>query len=333
MSYQGNVYGDISVRVGVVAVAKFLAHAQNELFLEQYAMQEKIPKNKGQTLKWKRAVPLAVSPVALTEGVTKAPKMYEDETVTVSISQYGEWEGFTDVIADTHEDPVLNKMSETLGQNAGATKELILWNTIVAGTQVIFANGTARADVNTPITSDDVRAAVRQLKLNRAKKITKRIPASSDIATEAVNAAYIYFGNTAQQRDFEEMDGFLPVYKYSNYSPISEWEIGSVANGEVRVVLTNHAVPDYGAGSATTNGMLNNGSNVDVYLGVIFGQDAFGTASLKGMESANLTVINPKVTVEDPHGQRGIVSWKFWFAALILNQNWIVRIEAACTDL
>jgi len=332
MSYQGNVYGDISTRVGVVAVAKFLAHAQNELFLEQYAMQEMIPQNKGQTLKWKRAVPLAVSPVALTEGVTKAPKMYEDEEVSVSISQYGEYLGLTDVIQDTHEDPVLNKMTEVLGQNAGATKELILWNTISAGTQVIFANGSARADVNTPITSDDCRAAVRQLKQNRAKKITKRIPASTDVATESVNAGFIYFGNVAQQRDFEEMDGFVPVYRYSQFSPISEYEIGAVANGEVRVVLTNHAVPDYGAGSATTNGMLNNGTAVDVYLGVIFGQDAFGSASLKGKNSANLTVINPKPTVEDPHGQRGAVSWKFWFAALILNQNWIVRIEAACTD-
>lgn len=333
MAYQGNLYGDITTRVGVVAVAKFLAHAQNEMFLEQYAMQEMIPQNKGQTLKWKRAIPLQVSAVALTEGVTKAPKMYEDEVVQVSISQYGDWMGLTDVIADTHEDPVLNKMTEVLGQQAGATKELIIWNAISAGTQVIYTNGTARTDVNTPITSDDLRAAVRQLKLNRGKKITKRIPASTDNATEPVNAGYVYLGNTAQQRDFEEMDGFVPCYKYAGYSPISEWEIGSVANGEVRVVLTNHAVPDYGAGSATLNGMLNNGSNVDVYLGVLFAQDAFGAASLKGRNAATISVVNPKVTVEDPHGQRGIVSWKFWYAALILNQNWIIRIEAACTDL
>ncbi len=332
MAYQGNTYGDISTRVGIVAVAKFLAHAMNELCLEQFAEQEKMPQNKGQTLKWKRAIPLDVSATALVEGVTKAPKLYTDEIVTVTISQYGDWMGFTDVIMDTHEDPVLNKMSEVLGQQAGATKELILWNEISNGTQVIYANGSGRSSVNTPITLDDIRAAVRQLKLNRAKKITKRIPASTDISTEPVNSSFVYFGNVAQERDFREMDSFTPVEKYSNFSVVSEYEIGKVE--ECRIILTNHAVPAYNAGSATLNGMLSQGgSNADVYIGVIFGQEAFATVALKGRESANLTVANPKVTPQDPNGQRGVVSWKFWYAAKILNQAWIVRIEAAATDL
>lgn len=331
MAFSGNTYGDITARIGSYAVGKFLAHAQNELFLESYAMHEKVPQNKSQTVKFKRAIPLDVSAVALTEGVTKSPKMYEDEPVQVSLSQYGEWMGITDVVLDTHEDPVLNKMTEVLGQAAGAMKELILWNAISAGTNVIFANGTARADVNTPITLDDIRAAVRQIKLNRGKKITKRVPASSDVATEPVNASFIYFGNVAQERDFREMDSFVSVEKYGSFAPISEYEIGKVE--ECRVVLTNHAVPAYSAGSATTNGMLATSGAVDVYLGVVFGQDAFGCTSLKGKDSANITVINPKATYEDPMAQRGAISFKFWYAALILNQNWIVRIEAACTDL
>lgn len=331
MAFSGNNYGDITARIGSYAVGKFLAHAQNELFLESYAMHEKVPQNKSQTVKFKRAIPLDVSAVALTEGVTKSPKMYEDEVVQVSLSQYGEWMGITDSVLDTHEDPVLNKMTEVLGQAAGAMKELILWSAVSAGSNVIYANGSTRTDVNTPITLDDIRAAVRQIKLNRGKKIIKRVAASSDVATEPVNASFIYFGNVAQERDFREMDSFVSVEKYGSFAPISEYEIGKVE--ECRVVLTNHATPAYGGGSATTNGMLNNGTAVDVYLGVVFGQDAFGCTSLKGKDSANITVINPKATYEDPMAQRGAISFKFWYAALILNQNWIVRIEAACTDL
>lgn len=332
MAFSGNQYGDITSRVGVHIIGKFLAHAQNELFLEQYASHEPVPKNKGQTVKWKRAIPLAVSATTLTEGVTKAPKMYEDEVVNVTLSQYGDWMAFTDVIEDTHEDPVLNKMSEVLGQQAGAVKELILWNAVSNGTNVIYANGAGRSSVNTPITLADVRAAVSQLKMNRATKITKRVPASTNVATEPVAPSFIYFGHVAQETDFREMDSFLPVEAYGSYTPVSEYEIGKVE--ECRIVLTNHALPAYGAGSATLNGMrARDNTNVDVYLGVIFGQDAFGCTSLKGMDSANITVFKPKASYEDPHAQRGGMSWKFWYAALVLNQNWIVRIEAAATDL
>lgn len=332
MAFAGTQYGDVGTRVGIVAVAKWLAHAENELFLEKYAMQELIPKNKGQTLKWKRAVPLAVSATALTEGTTTAPQTYEDEIVSVTISEYGSWIGTTDVIADTHEDPILNKMTEVLGEQAAAVKEMIIWSAISAGTNVIYANGTTRAGVNTPLTLADIRAAVRHLKFNRAKKVAKRIAAGPNIATEPVNSSFIYFGNIAQETDFREMDSFVPVEKYANFSPLSEYEIGKVE--ECRVILTNHATPVYGGGSATLNGMLSrDAAAVDVFLGVVFGQDAFGATGLKGMNAATLVVKNPTATYEDPHAQRGFVSWKFWFAALILNQNWIVRLEAGATDL
>ena len=163
--------------------------------------------------------PLAVSATALTEGVTKAPKMYEDEVVNVTLSQYGDWMAFTDVIEDTHEDPVLNKMSEVLGQQAGAVKELILWNAVSNGTNVIYANGAGRSSVNTPVTLADVRAAVSQLKMNRATKITKRVPASTNVATEPVAPSFIYFfSHVAQETDFREMDSFLPVEAYGSYT-------------------------------------------------------------------------------------------------------------------
>lgn len=330
--FSGNLYGDINTRSGVHLAAKFLAHAQNELFLERFAKHEPFPKNKGQTIKWKRAIPLAVSATTLTEGVTKAPKMYEDEVVQVSLEQYGDWIAFTDVIEDTHEDPVLSHMSEVLGQQAGAVKEQILWNAVSNGTNVIYSNGAGRSSVNTPITLADIRAAVSHLKANRATKITKRVPASTNVATEPVAPSFIYFGHVLQETDFREMDSFLPVEAYGSYTPVSEFEIGKVE--EVRVVLTNHATPVFGAGSATLNGMRSrDAANVDVYLGIIFGQDAFGCTSLKGMDSINIKVFKPTASYEDPHAQRGGMSWKFWYSALVLNENWIVRIESAVTDL
>jgi N4-gp56 family major capsid protein len=48
----------------------------------------------------------------------------------------------------------------------------------------------------------------------------------------------------------------------------------------------------------------------------------------------NPYVVNPdQRSKSDPLGQRGFVSWKMYFAALILNQAWIQRIEVGVTDL
>jgi N4-gp56 family major capsid protein len=152
MAYNGMQYGDISPRVGIHAIAKFLAHAQPILVLERFATSQPLPKNKSQTIKWRRAIPFDTSLVALTEGVTPAPQALRFEDVTTSISQYGAWVQFTDVIADTHEDPILNLMTELMSEQAAQVKEGLIWNEIRAGTKVIYTvTATARNLVNAPV--------------------------------------------------------------------------------------------------------------------------------------------------------------------------------------
>ena len=53
MSFSGVHYGDLSPRVGLFAVANFLAHAQPQLLLEKFAQVQAMPKNTGQVLKWR----------------------------------------------------------------------------------------------------------------------------------------------------------------------------------------------------------------------------------------------------------------------------------------
>ena len=106
-SFGVTTYGDISPRVGIYAVAKFLAHVTPVEVLAKFGMNESIPKNKGQLAVFRRFVPFEINTTALVEGVTPAPNMLQYEDVSVVISQYGAWVNFTDVIVDTHEDPNL----------------------------------------------------------------------------------------------------------------------------------------------------------------------------------------------------------------------------------
>lgn len=331
MSFGVTTYGDISPRTAIYAVANFLAHDLPVEVLAKFGMNEAVPKNKGQLAVFRRFVPFEINTTALVEGVTPAPNMLQYEDVSVVISQYGAWVNFTDVIVDTHEDPNLQKITMGLGEQAAYVKEAIIWAELVAGTNVLYTGtATQRSEVNAPISEDELIAAQRFLKANKARPITKMIKASTNIATEPVAPAFIAFGHTNLEPDFRALTGFVPREKYSNYSVVSDYELGKFQ--DIRVILSPDLEVFYGAGDGTTTGVLSaGGDNVDVYPIVIVGQDAYGIVPLRGMDSASITVKNPTPTYEDPLAQRGFASYKMWYAALRLNESWMVRIEAAAS--
>lgn len=330
-SFGITTYGDISPRTAIYAVANFLEHVKPVEVLAKFGMNEAVPKNKGTVAVFRRFVPFEVNTDALVEGVTPAPNMLQYEDISVVVSQYGAWVNFTDVILDTHEDPNLQKITMGLGEQAAATKEAIIWAELIGGTSVIYTGtATQRSEVDAPISEDDLVAAQRFLKASKARPITKMLRASTNIATEPVAPAYIAFGHTNLEPDFRALTGFVPREKYSNYSVVSDYELGKFQ--DIRVVLSPDLEIFYGAGDSDTTGVLSaNGDAVDVYPIVIIGQDAFGIIPLRGMDSATVTVKNPTPTYEDPLAQRGFASYKMWYAALRLNESWMVRIEAAAS--
>ena len=323
--------GDISQRTAIYAVANFLAHVAPVEVLAKFGMNEAVPKNKGTVAVFRRFIPFEINATALVEGVTPAPNMLQFEDVSVVLSQYGAWTNFSDVIIDTHEDPVLQKISMGLGEQAAATKEAIIWAELVGGTAVIYTGtATSRAEVNAPIAEEDLVNAQRYLKSNKAKPVTKMLKASTNVATEPVAPAFLAFGHTNLEPDFRALTGFVPREKYSNYSVVSDYELGKFQ--DIRVILSPDLEIFYGAGDDDVTGVLSaDGANVDVYPIVIVGQDAYGIVPLRGMDSASVFVQNPRPTYEDPLAQRGFASFKIWYAALRLNEAWMVRIEAAAS--
>lgn len=330
-SFGVTTYGDISPRVGIFAVANFLEHSQRVQVLEKFGKIEALPKNVGQMAKFRRFVPFEINTTALVEGVTPAPNMLQYEDLSVVISQYGGWVTFTDVILDTHEDPNLQKISMGLGEQAAAIKEAIIWNELLGGTNVIYTGAaTSRATVEAPISEDELVAAQRFLKANRAKTITRMLKAGTGVGTEPVAPGFLAFSNSNLEPDFRALNEFVVREKYSQFSPVSDYEIGKFQ--DIRVILTPDLDPFWGAGSANTTGVLSrDGDNVDVYPILIMGADAFGVVPLRGMDSATVTVKNPTPTYEDPLAQRGFASWKMWYAVVRLNEEWMVRIEAAAS--
>lgn len=334
------VSSDITQRTVGFAYGEMLKHAMPTMVLGRFGSVKAAPKNKGTLVKFRRAIPYAAVTVPLQEGVTPSVSATQFEDVSVTLLQYGDVHGLTDVIEDTHEDPVLKTEMQLSGEQAGATGEAILYNVLKGGTSVFYANGASRSAVNTAISLNKVRAVVRTLRRNKAKPITSVLGPSQNIATVPVEAAYVACGHTDLEADIRGLSGFVPVAKYGQMKPICPEEIGSVES--VRFILSADLSPILDAGGAPGSSVLSNGAAAaDVYPILFFGQEAFASVPLKNQKMAegnNLAcepiVLNPgSASKSDPLGQRGYVGWKAWFAAVRLNENWMARLEVAASAL
>lgn len=325
-------FNDISPRTQVYATAQMLAHAEPILLLSKFAQVKPIPQNKSQTVKFRRPRPFPVATTPLTEGVRPDSQKMVYEDVTVSLAQYGAWSEITDVIEDTHEDPVLKDLTMLSGEQAAETAETLLWGAISSGTNAIFTTGSQTSAVKDVLSIGHIRSAVKKLQRNRSKKKTSILDGSIKIATKPIEASYIAVCHTDLEPDIRNLPGFVPVAAYGSGKAVVPQEFGSVEN--VRFVTSPLLNPQINAGAASTAVTSTGGSNADVYKIVVFGQDAYGTCPLKGKESAEMLIRNPgKPEKGDELAQTGSVGWKMWWAGKILNDAWLVRIECAASKL
>lgn len=334
-------YGDISQRTAAYAYNTMLEHAEPVCVLGKFGTVKAIPKNKAETVKFRRPIPFTAATTPLQEGVTPNARQMLYEDVSVTLEQFGELVVITDKVNDLSEDPVLNDASMMAGENAGRTLEQIIYGVVRGGTSVFYANGNARNAVNTAITLNKQRKVTRYLKSMKAKKFTRILDGSVNIGTQPMEAAYVAIAHTDLEADIRNLAGFVPTSKYGTRTTISEYEIGQVE--DVRYILSPDLAEFADAGgTAGGNFESTTGTNADVYPILYFGMDAFGLTPLKNSKGPDMksnmamtpTVINPgTIDKSDPLGQRGYVGWKAWFNAVRLNETWMARLEVAASAL
>lgn len=322
----------ISQRTNVYAEREMLKHAAPVTVLDKFGKSVRMPKNKSTVIKFRRPKVFTAATAPLQEGVAPTSTAFEYEDVTATLKQYGQVVTITDVIEDTHEDPVLNDASRQSGENIGRTIEALTYAVLRAGTSVFYANGASRGAVNTIITLAKQRAVTRYLNAQKAKKITTMLAASPGYETRAIEAAYVAVGHTDLEADIRGLSGFTPVAEYGQRKPLCNEEIGSVE--DVRYILSPDLAPFLNAGGAAGSMVSTGGSAADVYPILFFGQEAYGTVAVRGAGSVEPTIIPVgQKTKDDPLGQRGYIGWKTWFVAVRLNEGWMSRLEVAATAL
>jgi N4-gp56 family major capsid protein len=322
-------YGDISPRTAAYAAKELLKRGIPYLVIEKFGQAKTLPEKNSKVIKFRRYSALPTTPVALTEGVTPAGQTLTSTDITATLSQYGDKTTLTDVVLDTHEDPVLNEAIELLGEQAAQMIEKMRYGVIKAGTNVLYANGANRAAVNTVLTVTMQRRAVRALKRQNARFITSIVKSTPAYGTEAVAPGFVALVHPDLAGDIRSLVGFVPAEKYGSMTP---WENELGKCEEVRYVESTIFEPFADAGAAAGGTKLSTtGTNCDVDPILFVGRDAYGIVALKGMFAITPMVVNPKPSDSDPLAQRGHAAWKTMQTAVILNDAWLVRLEVAAT--
>jgi N4-gp56 family major capsid protein len=348
-------YGDISPAVAAYSVVRMLKRAMPYLHIEKFGQTYPLPTNSTQTAKFRRYflqgttgaagpnaggtngagqpfyIPLALTP--LVEGVTPSGSMLANQDYTVQLYQYGDYITITDVIEDTHTDPVLQQSTDILGEQAAVTVETLRFNVLKAGTNVWYQNLVAgRANVAGVLSLTDQRRVTTGLNRQNSKKISQVVASNPDFQTKSVEAAYFALVHPDLETDIRNMTGFVPVASYGPHTSPFEGEIGAVE--QCRYLSSTVIAPFPNAGAATSGATTyrsTGGVNWDVYPVLYFGRDAFGLVPLKGKSSMTPMVVNPKPAPGDPLGQRGTCGWKLYTGTVILQDAFMARLEVTAT--
>lgn len=284
-----------------------------------------IPRKAGtMTIKFRRYGNLTAATTALSEGITPAGSQLSVTDVTAVALQYGDYITITDVVDFSSADPVLTETAELLGDQVGDTLDQLTRDVLAAGTSVQYAStATSRVTVASTmkLTTAECREAVKTMKNNNARKVTRMVNPSTGYNTTPLNSCFvgIIHPNATYDLKVESGGAFVSVEKYPHKKDLMENEVGSC--DEIRFVETTNAKVFSGAGA----------SGIDVYATIILGMDAYGITRISGEAIKNIVKPLGSAGTADPLDQRATSGWKATFVAKILNNAFMLRIEHAVT--
>ena len=348
-------YGLVPSRNLIMAQREMLSHAEPILVLSSFGQQRSMPQNRTDTLVMRRALPIDAStsgantgaPVVdptnytLQEGVTPGARTIVYQDVSVVLQEYGILLKLSSKAEATYEDNIPSDMTQLVGEHMATLQEMIAYNAIKGGTNALFMSGSARANVAAPPSLSKLRQAARIIESAHGKRVTKKLAAGPNFGTSAILPSYLVFMHTDMESDIRNLPGFVPFVEYASGSPVHEREIGAVE--QFRFITSPYLRPWLQAATSATgtaantvlsNGAANSSNAPDVYPLLIVAEDAWGQLALKGLDAVKPIYLPAnQVNHANPLGRFGYVGAQFMKAAMRLNEQWLVRLEAACSYL
>ena len=179
-----NITGDsgMSAEMKTYYDKVLLDNAYPLLVHNRYGQKRNIPKHGGKIIEFRKMTPFAKITTALSEAVVPNGQKLETTSINATVSQYGGFFTYSDVLEVTTIDPVLQEGVKLLGEQSGESIDTLTREILVGGTNVLYGDGSVasrklltafdatRAN-NDYATCEVVRRANLILRNNKAKGI------------------------------------------------------------------------------------------------------------------------------------------------------------------
>lgn len=313
---------------------ELLENARTEMFYAQFGRKQRLPKNGGTTVEWRKFNTFDRAS-ELKEGVIPTGQQFGASSITASISQYGTYTSITDKLEMRAYDNVILAATEEMGASAAATQETLIRDALLVGTNVMYcdnidADGNVLSTPTTPATMGaggktgstgnevpDGWALLTPTMVNKAvtKMKKDRVP--------RINGKYYAVIHPSVAYDLRQSKEWIEVHKYAATSEIFNGEIGELHG--CRFIEDTFA-PILG-GSYTYSGSTTykNKSNGVTYATYFFGKDGFGIIDPEG--GGLEMIIHDKDEIGGPLNQFSTIGYKFETnGASILYQERVLRV-------
>lgn len=274
---------------------------------DQFAQKRNIPKNGGKKIEFRKFDPLPKALTPLTEGVTPKGKKMSVTDITAEVSQYGDYILLSDVIQMTSVDPIVVEATEEIAEQAGKTLDTVTREVINAGTNVQYAGGAA------------ARSAITAANVLNVMEVMKAVTTLKGQNAKPVGDSFVAVLHPYVALDLMRDEEYKEMFKYTNAKPMYEGEIGKFSN--VRFVESTEAKIWNLAGDG-----------VSVFSTLVIGKNAYGTTEIEGGGLQHIVKPLGSSGAADPLNQRSTVGWKALKTAVMLVQQYMVRIESSASQ-
>lgn len=308
---------------------ELLENARTEIFYAQFGRKQRLPKNGGTTIEWRKFNTFARAS-ELKEGVIPTGQQFGSSSLTASISQYGTYTSITDKLEMRAYDNVILAATEEMGASAAATQETLIRNALLVGTNVMYCdnvdvNGNVLSTPTSPATmgagggssNSDGWALLTPTMVNKAvtKMKKDRVP--------RINGKYYAVIHPSVAYDLRQSKEWIEVHKYAATSEIFNGEIGELHG--CRFIEDTFAPILGGSYIYSGSTTYKNKSNGVTYATYFFGKDGFGIVDPEG--GGLEMIIHDKDEIGGPLNQFSTIGYKFETnGATILYPERVLRV-------
>lgn len=308
---------------------ELLENARTEMFYAQFGRKQRLPKNGGTTIEWRKFNTFARAS-ELKEGVIPTGQQFGSSSLTASISQYGTYTSITDKLEMRAYDNVILAATEEMGASAAATQETLIRDALLVGTNVMYCdnvdvNGTVLSTPTSPATmgagggssNSDGWALLTPTMVNKAvtKMKKDRVP--------RINGKYYAVIHPSVAYDLRQSKEWIEVHKYAATSEIFNGEIGELHG--CRFIEDTFAPILGGSYIYSGSTTYKNKSDGVTYATYFFGKDGFGIVDPEG--GGLEMIIHDKDEIGGPLNQFSTIGYKFETnGATILYPERVLRV-------